>query len=650
MPGRPAMIVNFLPSPGTLRRAAKTRTKFLARNQGCRVFKSMSTAITPDKSAAPHEGRTPSADPDLLGLPAEDFAGTLIQYVIVPDPGMVRELLDSGVHGNILSQDGRTAFCESLDIMEEWTASESCGGTGSARVEKGLPQWDRALEVFKLLQQAGGKDLRPLVRAAGAGNLEEVRSLLDGGTPANFRSSRLGTALTAALENGRLEVARLLLARGADPNQPGRLVGVGAGPYPIQIAARSEALLRLILEAGGDPALRLPGPKGTPAIFAATIPDSGVARILFALPEFCRMKDSAGRGPAHCMDVDSCRACEDFLAPGDINALSAQWRSPLYEAVCADDDEKAQWLLDRGADPGQLCFCRFEREDGGRECRLVLSTPAVAARMAADSNIVGEMLRKAGEASDALARSPFSYATVSWRLPRFPWTRRRLAARLAEACDLPAGARPDSAGLPKDEMLVRMIGLAIHDPGRLNNALGRRAVWKWEKPPIRRPAKNPRVEAAKLAKTAQTRSTQSKLLKIAKRLDDVREAIDDGRNTATSAAIVALQESVSHWLLTLGIAAIEIKSCASLTPSCRAELAQLDEVNDAKFQRRMSMLTMTIGKFQTMEELDEDEREVFSAHSESVADGLRVLSQQFRKIAASCRRAAEACGESTEPR
>jgi ankyrin repeat protein len=56
----------------------------------------------------------------------------------------------------------------------------------------------------------------PLIAAAVEGHLEVVRYLLDEGADINLWTSWYGTAIIAACSNGRLEVAALLLASGAD--------------------------------------------------------------------------------------------------------------------------------------------------------------------------------------------------------------------------------------------------------------------------------------------------------------------------------------------------------------------------------------------------------------------------------------------------
>ncbi len=57
-----------------------------------------------------------------------------------------------------------------------------------------------------------------LVAAAEAGGLASLQRLLDSGMPVDARDARRRTALLAATHANRVDVARLLIERGADVN------------------------------------------------------------------------------------------------------------------------------------------------------------------------------------------------------------------------------------------------------------------------------------------------------------------------------------------------------------------------------------------------------------------------------------------------
>ena len=79
----------------------------------------------------------------------------------------------------------------------------------------------RALHAAGASVNARGNCCLPLFLAAGEGNLEAVRYLLDEGADVNAREKLGDTALTEATYYGRFEVVKELLFRGADVNAHG---------------------------------------------------------------------------------------------------------------------------------------------------------------------------------------------------------------------------------------------------------------------------------------------------------------------------------------------------------------------------------------------------------------------------------------------
>jgi ankyrin repeat protein len=76
--------------------------------------------------------------------------------------------------------------------------------------------------------QIADDKLTPLMRAADAGNVDDVRRLLKAGANVDEPLGSLGlTALTFAATRGHLEVVKLLLEAGADPNAAGGVAHVG---------------------------------------------------------------------------------------------------------------------------------------------------------------------------------------------------------------------------------------------------------------------------------------------------------------------------------------------------------------------------------------------------------------------------------------
>lgn len=110
----------------------------------------------------------------------------------------------------------------------------------------------------------GGFVLEAAAQAEGPESVEIVRQLLDAGARVDAIGARVdavgergGGALHGAVRMGRTDTARLLLDRGADPNQAN-----GEGQTPLHVAIRSRALsldvIRVLLAVGADPTRTTP--------------------------------------------------------------------------------------------------------------------------------------------------------------------------------------------------------------------------------------------------------------------------------------------------------------------------------------------------------------------------------------------------------
>jgi len=100
-----------------------------------------------------------------------------------------------------------------------------------------------------------------LLQAAGAGDVAELARLMDSGCDPNVVHPMTGaTALYNACVGGRVDVVRLLLQRGADPNKrityhspvDGR---IESGLVALMVASSPE-VAALLLDAGADPSVR----------------------------------------------------------------------------------------------------------------------------------------------------------------------------------------------------------------------------------------------------------------------------------------------------------------------------------------------------------------------------------------------------------
>ncbi len=87
-----------------------------------------------------------------------------------------------------------------------------------------------------------------LWQAARTGDLEQVRKSLDSGTPVDARTPYDSTALCFACDRGHLEVVRLLLERGADPNVKDKFYK--ANPLSWATSGEHHAIITELLKNG----------------------------------------------------------------------------------------------------------------------------------------------------------------------------------------------------------------------------------------------------------------------------------------------------------------------------------------------------------------------------------------------------------------
>lgn len=145
----------------------------------------------------------------------------------------------------------------------------------------------------------------------------------------------------AGITDGKLDLVRALLARGADPNarivKPPQRVGftlgglnlVGATPYLVAAAAGDAAVMRLLAQAGADPALTTK--EGTTALMAA----AGVGRIA--------VESSVSEAQA----IDAVAVA--LAAGNDIAAANSAGNTALHGAATLRWNALVKLLAEKGA-------------------------------------------------------------------------------------------------------------------------------------------------------------------------------------------------------------------------------------------------------------------------------------------------------------
>ncbi len=187
----------------------------------------------------------------------------------------------------------------------------------------------------------------PLHHAAGFGTLDSLALLIDKGADVNAKNRRGSTPLFWALHDEAK--VRVLITRGAAVKI--KQVEGRTPVYQAAILANGNAVLRLLLDNGGDPrAATLTGL--TPLSAAALRGDVEAMRLLIDRGAEIDTKNGAGATALMAAATNgSPRAVQLLLEKGaDANVRSKLGETPLGNAAGAGNAETVKMLLDRGAD------------------------------------------------------------------------------------------------------------------------------------------------------------------------------------------------------------------------------------------------------------------------------------------------------------
>jgi ankyrin repeat protein len=209
----------------------------------------------------------------------------------------------------------------------------------------------------RLLQQGASPGAVLTMQAApGHGSLAE-----DGPGDAGWRLGE--TALAAAARSGSLEIARLLVAAGADPNRAG---ASRAMPLSLAAARGDLALADLLLAAGARTDVRDPA-GSLPLSRAVTMGDAALARRLLEAGADPDGRERDGSTPlAEAVRLGRMDLVRLLIGAGArVDAADREGKSPLYRAIVLRRESIALLLLDHGADPRR----RIEGEDLSHHAR-----------------------------------------------------------------------------------------------------------------------------------------------------------------------------------------------------------------------------------------------------------------------------------------
>ncbi|HZN35069.1 MAG TPA: ankyrin repeat domain-containing protein, partial [Pirellulaceae bacterium] len=232
-------------------------------------------------------------DKDLASARAADGSTPLMQAAAYADAQLMQLLLDRGPDVNAKNRDGATALMRAAGDLEkvklllargaDLQAKSALGRTALliAATYPGNPATVKLLldrganikdvdsygetcltsackrgdaEMAKLLLAAGADPIAggrpPLVWAAEEGNLATIACLLEHGTPQP--PPVISAALSSAAARGPAEAVKLLLARGADPNAPSRIAGYTPLMWASYSDYQSDNAVKLLLDKGAD--------------------------------------------------------------------------------------------------------------------------------------------------------------------------------------------------------------------------------------------------------------------------------------------------------------------------------------------------------------------------------------------------------------
>ena len=292
-----------------------------------------------------------------------EYGFTLLHYAIFQDESKdaVNLLISKGPNVNVGDDDGFTPLNWAIWWSDKDMVELLIGKGADVNQEDNygctaLHYASGKKDLVELLIAKGAAPISAIYSAARAGDLEKVKSLVEEGEDVNRRAKGSGgyTPLFAAIFGGHNDVAKFLIAKGADVNAKDM-----AGQTPLHCACEhgNKDGAELLIAKGADVNARDYG-GATPLhrIFYSGRNRMDVAELLLAKGANVNVKltdDWLTRlTPLHfAVESGHTKIVGLFIAKGaDINAPKTDGQTPLHIACKFGHKDVAELLVDKGAD------------------------------------------------------------------------------------------------------------------------------------------------------------------------------------------------------------------------------------------------------------------------------------------------------------
>ncbi|KAK1149218.1 hypothetical protein N8T08_006438 [Aspergillus melleus] len=280
--------------------------------------------------------------------------GIMEQATSINNIDAIRILLQAGIDPNLKKDGIYTPLCSSIrDNRRDIFTLLLANGANPNAMASEYPAW-KCVTHFRThflpdLVDAGADLHQPpgiVEMAVQMNNAEAAQWLLEhGGANPNDRNAQGKTALTTAIREHRVDLMKLLLAHGANPNQRGQ-------DWPVCMAVRSPDILQQLLPAVTD----LSAHKGVMemAVLANQLES---IKLLLAAGASVEYKNGGVFSPLTTALREDHRDIVRFLLDeGGADPNAPGEHLPIVKAVrrCVDGDfSMIELLLEKGADPNK---------------------------------------------------------------------------------------------------------------------------------------------------------------------------------------------------------------------------------------------------------------------------------------------------------